>query len=557
MTRREGICIAIGLAAGFAAGALWHRDRANRRALSEDLSQDDTSPIIARQPLAVTEVKARRAELTPRDDGALVWEAEWANRITGSWACLPVENASEGAALWAREGSGRATAAELRTAGPGSATPAPDLGAALYVIQIPRSAVWQLWMRVWAEDGCGDSCFVQFGRRGQPERFPVREPGRYPYRRPQDFGRWVWIHDSGRRDQLKAGPHLLCVTVREDGFAIDQIALLPPGAAPPEGDARLPNSALPTADPLPPGTRLLDGDAGPRTHDLPPFDCVLSMESSLLMPDDEPSARGTLWVRSNVAGAVHVRVNMQTDHGWVTPGAQVNFVLRPDAPSAWMPVRIVFGEDLPRTAHFLEARVDSDEHPECSPILDRVFWRPFYWRALGPLSSSEAQGLEARLVAPGGLDFDLPPDPQQPLQRWRPLAPEHFRFNGAMNLGRVFDRPAHEEAFLATRIHVGTGGVYHLIAGADDSMVVWCDQRELLRTDTPAPLPDALREYKVRLTPGEHVLLIRTGQLEGHWQVYLEFRTPEGGVADDIVGLPPEPPWGEDFPERSDAGEGQ
>ena len=64
-------------------------------------------PIGESAPGTPLRVPAREAETEPAPDGTLLWEAELANRVTGSFECLGAEGAAGGAALWVRDGTGR------------------------------------------------------------------------------------------------------------------------------------------------------------------------------------------------------------------------------------------------------------------------------------------------------------------------------------------------------------------------------------------------------------------------------------------------------------------
>jgi len=70
---------------------------------------------------------------------ALVWEAEWPNRVEGSWAIPDLPGALAGGVLWSREGSGRPT----RREGEGEGESPLRIGLAVYRFDIPRSGEYR------------------------------------------------------------------------------------------------------------------------------------------------------------------------------------------------------------------------------------------------------------------------------------------------------------------------------------------------------------------------------------------------------------------------------
>lgn len=485
-------------------------------------------------------LSSRPFRLTARADGGLVWEAEWANRLTGSWDCLPMKGAGGDAVLWAREGTGRRSTVPVlpRTKGPAVPVDSPiDAGTAIYILQIPREGEYRLWMRVRPEDGCGDSCLVRFDL-GEAERFPGHAHGRYPFAIPGDFNRWVWICDAGRRDRLTAGPHLLRVDVREDGFAIDQMALLPEGAATPDGTTPLGPTCIPSAARRPSWVAEMLMRPGSPGDDVPLIDCALAMESRVLASASAPAANGWLWLRSNSDERLTLDIRLESDTQLLTPGEWSQAVLTPDAPVLRVPVRVAYAATSPLAGHRLKASVTLAK-PAAKTGASTVLFRPLDWRAVGPVTPARDSAVATAMKATNWLDVTQPPV-RGGGERWRRVtAPEHYWCTGTIDLTRLFDGEcAYGSAWFVTRIDVRRTGTYTLIAGADDAMDLWCDEALLLSTAAHLPLTDTLRRYTVKLEAGSHQLLARIGQQTGAWLFHLEFRDADDGPATGIAGMP-------------------
>ena len=86
----------------------------------------------------------------------LVWEAEWVNRLTGTYELLPDNKCSGNAALWTREGTGRHngdSCTELPK------NPAIEMGLAEYGFYVACPGDYSLFMRIRALDACSNSCW--------------------------------------------------------------------------------------------------------------------------------------------------------------------------------------------------------------------------------------------------------------------------------------------------------------------------------------------------------------------------------------------------------------
>lgn len=87
-----------------------------------------------------------------------------------------------------------------------------DTGNAVYKIKVPASGTYQLWMRTWWYDACGNSFFVIVDNN--PSVY-VEDP---------TYQTWHWV--KGPRLTLSAGTHTIRVQNREDGARMDQFMLI-------------------------------------------------------------------------------------------------------------------------------------------------------------------------------------------------------------------------------------------------------------------------------------------------------------------------------------------
>jgi len=502
--------------------------------LPEPLVRAPREPQVgAGQPAGPVVVEPLRPRLA--DDGAqtVVWEAEWANRVTGSFACLPSEGASGGVALWAREGTGRNNGDVY---GP-PRNPHLDLGVADYFFELSRGGVFRLFMRVWAADECSNSFWV--GIDSGLHYFPGGQHGRYAadnYHWPQEmFRRWLWIDDEGFLYRLKPGPHRLRVEIREDGLAIDQFALVPLRQTPQSG-AR-PPTLLPRWSEWSGGTGLSSDTPSTRASDTTtPFDAFLAVDDHCLASDSAPSATGWLWLRGNTPEPQELTVELACEGATTSPGAEFRCSVSADAPFAHIPFAATFPKADLGSAFDLRATVTSSAYPDLTVERSCRVGRPLDWWVLGPLHGDQATEVEAALAVAGAVDVTRSPAPGM---RWIPTqAPAHFNAFGTLDLRLVMGHREHCVAYAVTRIHVERPGSYRLIAAGDDDLRLFCDGQVLVDERGGWPLVDAIRPYPVTLAGGEHLLVVRLSQRSGPWQMLIQFEEAEGKATEDVYGLP-------------------
>lgn len=551
------------LSVGFVAGALAHRAyiyaMTHRTAPAETLerpvitgpkpaAQPDSIPANpdsetsqapeAHQPAAVA-VQALPLELAKRADGVLLWEAEWANRLTGSFACLASEDTGGGSALWAREGTGRNN--DTRYHPPGKKF--MDLGVADYWVQLPEAGRYRLYMRIWAMDKCGNSCWTQINGRGSQRYFPGGYSGAYGARNhvwPESmYQRWLWIEDEGIVYDLPAGSNRLHIEVREDGFAIDQIALVPVGGKAPSGI--LPPTCLPTVVEDEAGLPWSDSDMS--TASLPvvtPFDAFLAMDHALLFPASAPGGSGWLTLRQNGNVPADLQVRLTSSLGTLSPYAEFTCQLTPEQPIARIPISLRLPPDAPRHTFTLRAEVRApDTHPDLTVVRTVALTRPLEWWVLGPLNWTQDRQAGKALVKADELDVTRPLLDSAPKMHWvQAKAPDHYDAFGALDLNKVLGFQEHQVAYIATRVRVLKSGRYRIVAGGDDELRLRLDGKLVASDSDHAPLTDTLRAQAVSLEAGEHLLLGRVEQSRRWWQTFVQFRNEDGTPSSGVIGLP-------------------
>ena len=459
-----------------------------------------------------------RPRLSPRADGVIVWEAEWANGITGSYECLPAKDTGGGFALWSRQGSGRSQQMHYHRPHRRDG----DLGTAEYWFTLAEPGKYRLYMRIRAPDHCGNSCWVGMDRRRRlhcfPDGFDSDFDGRRLHWPEKMFRRWLWLEDAGRLFALEAGRHFLRVEVREDGMAIDQVALVPDGADEPSGVQQ------PTMIPR-----------GP--NDVVPV--CLAVNHQCLPRSGEATAHGHLWFRSNSATGLPLVVRLAAGDAKIGPATEVRCELGPDAPFAYLPVSVTLGEPARLEVVELTATASTPCYGgmQVSAAPCRIE-RPFEWWALGPLDPP-ADALSGRiLMAAETIDFRKAPIAGRPELTWREVeSPAHFGHLGTIDLVKVFGLHENCTAYLATVIEVEEAGSYRVTAAGDDTLALQCDGANVVRHEYERTITDTLRPVELKLSAGKHLLVVRVGQRAGAWQMLVRFEGRDGSVAQGITGV--------------------
>lgn len=142
----------------------------------------------------------------------LIFESENADRIEAPLRRVEKDAPRDGHAFL-EDASGEAYLQIPQ--GSGNPPKVPE-GKAVYTLEVGESGRYVLWCRVYWEDECGNSLNVQL------EDGPVFAIG-------QDavYKRWHWVRSPPRLPllRLEPGTYRLTLGNREDGVAVDQVAL--------------------------------------------------------------------------------------------------------------------------------------------------------------------------------------------------------------------------------------------------------------------------------------------------------------------------------------------
>lgn len=497
-----------------------------------DLSDGALSPANAPVP-----IDASPMATTANGDGALIWEAEWPNRVTGSFECIGSHGASGDAALHIRDGRGRNVVDHYHPAH----TPFVDMGVADYWITVPTAGKYRLFMRVWCPDQCSNSCFVSVGANSELAYFPGGISGifgAHRWRWPDTmYRKWLWLENDGTTYRLDAGPTRIRLEAREDGIGVDQIALVPVGAPPPVGP--MPCSATPGVTPWPDQARFsTTRPSTRRSQTLTPIEMTLSPASAALPLGGAPVTSAWVWLRSNAGTAHTASLTLNCPYADIAPGHALTIAFSPEKPWALIPLTIAFPEDAPYHDVDLSAGLRGRDWPELEVRRTRRIGRPLTWWLLGPIPMRDERGLGARMAADDELDVSASVRIGMRTYTWRRAeAPKHYSDFGALDFEKVYMMQSHCVAIAAARIAVTAPGQYVAFCSADDEMDLYCGGRRILTERTSGPLTDGLARYRVNLPAGEHWLVACVRQYERRWRLLLQFQKEDGTPAQSVLGI--------------------
>ncbi|MFT5129016.1 MAG: hypothetical protein ACI8W8_002636 [Rhodothermales bacterium] len=232
------------------------------------------------------------------------------------------------------------------------------IGHVRYPIVIPEDDHYQMFVRMWFMDKCGDSIryWIDSGR----ERLPNQK--RYTGNE-KEWRNWVWFTDKGGPLHLTAGRHTVYVEPREDGVRADQFCLVQQGGERPE---RHSPALEPTQDPL-----LLGEDA-----------CELSISRESLVIGDDGELRGSVFAVRSGEGAKAAVLELDAADGRVTGQARM--------PIAFDEGRVTtrdfclsFEPDAPCRERTIAATLTP--RPNGDPVrAELIVTKPWPWQLAGP-----------------------------------------------------------------------------------------------------------------------------------------------------------------------------
>lgn len=397
-------------------------------------------------------------------------------------------------------------------------------GWALFPFRIARAGLYVAWLRVrWCSDGIGDvtcnnSWFASF------DDLPAAVVG-------QEERRTDWFWSPGPRARLQPGIHWLRVALREDGPAMDRVAILP-------AEARADPVAL---DILAPARfRDLAGEAPPCDPQMP----LGKVEFAALPTGDLAIGEGhtneiTLCASWHGGGSETgfqgtVEACCPTS-GDLTVKGDRDLKVGPANP--WVRTRLILGfpPQAPRRPHLVTIAVSDASGTGARRCVFQEtirFVKGPAWAFLGPFRGAAGRGSMAPPMYPCDQDpsllagrkgmaaLGLTNAPAQGATvEWKVIDDGScYDWTGAVDLLKVYG-PSHDcFAYAVTWIQAETS-LQHRSFGfqADDSAWLWMSGEFVVTL--PANLPrEANRLWSsARLDPGPNPVAVKISQRNGYW----------------------------------------
>ena len=441
------------------------------------------------------------------ESNTLVWEAEWANHTTGTWECLPGQDVSGEVALWSREDTGR----KLQRWRPQAGVQKP--GIAYYHFNVPNAGRYRLFLRIWASDHCGNSCWVNVNRRGL-RHFPDHGGG--TQWDETMFKRWLWLEGSGAPVyQLNAGENKLELHVREDGFGIDQIAFVPVNEKTPRGMIN------PTIAPTIPD----ESDK---------IQAKLFLADKIIDPNKHN--QGWVYLRRQNKNTKLVEVNLSSEHLIFPDGHEIKIEFEKNNPIALIPFSFKAKETCPRQSHPLQATINWSSQEK---TISQTVTRPFAWYAV-EINQEDLAAATKLLIQGNEIDFDKPLLKNKPESKWIPIEPaNHYTPIGSMDLSKALGDKEFTTAFIATKFEVQKDHQARLTAGGDDTLILRLNGKTIYREETSSPLADSMKTEGIQLKAGPQILIGKVTQRSRFWFAHIDFKDNQGKPNNLITGTPP------------------
>ena len=444
-------------------------------------------------------------------------------KLPGTWELRADPDSSGGAVFFVGEGTGRNNT--------GTYYPPRQsfIGRAVYVIDIPEAGTYTLWGRCWSTDQCSNSCWVGFDD-GTPVYFPEGQEGAASFVWSADrYLNWLWLKLPPVR--LSAGRHRMRLEVREDGFKIDQWALMPAGGPQPSGKLE------PNAHPVGPEEVWMRVDPRSRVVHAGGRDVV------------------SVWFRKRTSRGLKGRLEVAAPEGVGVSPRRPELSLAADEVLGRIDVTLRHPEDFPRGEHAYRFTFTPEGGGEGNrPLVAQIrLSRPFLWEVLAPLPFRGGEGAEhrdrMRLTVvpsspppaswPGRGDEVRGPVGSTKLSgrrgltgpvRWRKAREldRWFTPYGFLDFGQALGSVRNAKAYARTTVTAPEAGIYLFEVLSDDESCMWVNGRLVYRNPRRQPAADHYGKVSVKLKKGLNDIALAVRQWSGSWEMRVRIRRPDG-----------------------------
>jgi hypothetical protein len=382
------------------------------------------------------------------------------------------------------------------------------IGHIRYPIVIPEDGDYQMYVRMWFMDKCGDSIryWIDHGR----ERLPNQN--RYGGG-SKEWRNWIWFRDSGGPVRLAAGLHTVYVEPREDGVRLDQFCLARVDG---EHPSRHSPALASTQDPL-----LLSDDG-----------CEVSISRESLVIGDDGELRGSVFAVRRGEGALAAVLEIDSgDAALASPDKlPISFV---ENRATYRDFCLSFRLDA--ACRERKMTVTLSPRPSGEPAkAELIITKPWPWQLAGPFSFRDDP-----LSHLGG-------DWTTWLEHAHTTLYDRFAF---MDFQQVYGRRARGLVVMRARIRCEDTGDYLWLLNSDDEAKVWLNGSLAMENRRNLPAPHTLVRKTIHLEAGEYEIEAAVWQrgfhriphlftaTQNYWQFRLRIRVDPNTPA-PIIGIP-------------------
>jgi hypothetical protein len=448
----------------------------------------------------------------------ICFEAEHASSLSYPFEVFEHRQASGGIAVRVPEGAGERGSFD------------EDSGTATYYFSVRQAGSYQLRLRMWCRDVCGNSVLVRLGEGKLRQLTSYR------------LVHWHWAY--GGPCTLKAGLNKLEILNREDGVGVDQVWFetgdfkdtdepRPANVVPrPPLDAGAPLAVFFSAGAL---TRY--GPFKERSTHRSEHSAPLDRARPIIVTPGAPTTF-TVWLRNNSLAASEGKVTLLGEAlADIQPGREQGFRMQQGAPLTKVAFSITARPAMPRRAHALTLSVRNGDALVEERTVHLV--RPYAWLMTGHFPCAKPEEIERAMPLEGQLGRGFP-GPFGGLT-WRAVPENAVTPFGMVDVREALGARGNVAAYAYTRIECREAGDYLLDVRHDDMVRVWLNGELVLTGLECLPAVLTRKLVRVKLKEGDNHVVVKIGQVEGFWefglQVLTKDRKPADVVGADLQGL--------------------